>query len=245
MSSTVVLSDNSVPDGLSRTGHSHSQGQQGQMRHTVGVLGHQGLVRSDTSVVIDISGLGQTDDGVNQDVRLSLSGGSDGQFSVSSVHGVSGLESDNLSPCHLLEETSQFGRGVSQIDVVKVLRRLDGLDFTTDVEFLDELSLVGYSGVGRVVRAQDLFVFELEVGLEDVFDGQDGETSVISRVPKSDTGALGQAKLVDLFLGHIESDGHGEEVAVLQSQGVSDTAKENLLSVKRPKALSGSAAYLV
>jgi hypothetical protein len=175
--------------------------------------------------VIDVSGLGQTDYGVDQDVGLSLSGGSDGQLSVRSVHGVSGLESDNLSPCHFLEEASQFGRGVSQIDVVKVLGRLNGLNFTTDVEFLDELSLVGDSRVGGVICAEDLFVFELEVGLEDVFDGQDGEASVVSGVSKSDTDALGQAKLVDLFLGDIESNGHGEEVAILQSQGVSNAVQ--------------------
>lgn len=226
----VVLSNDSVPNSFSRTGHSHSQRQQGQVRHTVGVLGHQGLVRSDSSVVIDISGLGQPDDGVNQHVGLSLSGSSDGQLSVCSVHGVSGLESDNLSPSHLLEEASQLGRGVSQVDVVKVLGRLDGLDLSADVEFLDELSLVRDGGVGRVICAQDLFVFKLEVGLEDVFDGQDGETSVVSGVSKSDTAALGQAELVDLFLRNVESDGHGEEVAILQSQGVSDAERSRRVS---------------
>jgi hypothetical protein len=223
--STVVLSDDSVPDGFSRTGHSHGQGQQGQVRHTVGVLGHQSLVRSNTGVVVDISGLGQTDNRVDQDVGLSLSGRSDGQFSVGSVHGVSGLESDDLSPCHLLEEASQLGRGVSQIDVVKVLGRLNGLDFSADVEFLGVLALVRDSRVGGVICAQDLFVLELEVGLENVFNGQDGETSVVSGVSKSDTGALGQAKFIDLFLGDIERDGHGEEVAILQSQGVPNAVK--------------------
>ena len=221
---SVVLSDNGVPDGLSGTGHSHGQRQQSQVSHTVGVLGHQGLVRSNTGVVVHVSRLGETDDRVDQDVGLSLSGGSYSQLSVSSVHGVPGLEGDNLAPCHLLEEVSEFGRGVPQVDVVEVLRRLDGLDFTTDVVLLDVLSLISNGRVRRIVGAQDLLVLELEVGLVEVLDGQDGEASVVSRVAEGDSGALLEAELLDLLLRDIESDGHGEEVAVLESQGVSNAA---------------------
>lgn len=41
--------------------------------------------------MVNVSGLGESDDRVNEDVGLSVSGSSDGELSVGSVHGVSGL----------------------------------------------------------------------------------------------------------------------------------------------------------
>ena len=140
------------------------------------------------------------------------------------MHRVSRLEGDDLAPCHLLEEVPEFGRGVPQVDVVKVLRRLDSLYFTTDVVLLDVLALVGDGRVRRIVGAQDLLVLELEVGLVEVLDSQDGKASVVSRVAEGDSSALLETELLDLLLRDIESDGHGEEVAVLEAQGVPDAA---------------------
>ena len=65
MGGSVVLSDNGVPNGLSGTSHSHGQRQQCQVSHTVRVLGHQGLVGSNTGVMVHVSGLGETDDRVD------------------------------------------------------------------------------------------------------------------------------------------------------------------------------------
>ena len=85
------------------------------MSHTLRVGRHQSLVSSDSSVVVDISGLGQSDDRVNKDVGSSLSSSSDSELSVGSVHGVSGLESDNLSPCNLVEVGSELRGGVCSV----------------------------------------------------------------------------------------------------------------------------------
>jgi hypothetical protein len=65
---TVVFADNGMPDGLTRAGHSHGERKEGKMAKAVGVLLHDRLVNTDTSVVVDISGLGKTDDGVNKNV---------------------------------------------------------------------------------------------------------------------------------------------------------------------------------
>lgn len=153
---TKVLSDEGVPDSLPGTSHPHSEGQEGKMGHTLGIRGHESLVSSDSSVVVNISGLGKTDNGVDEDIGSSLTGSSNGKLSVGSVHRVSGLESDNLSPGELVEMGSELGGGVSEGNVVKVGRSLDSLDLTADVELLDIVAEVGDGRVGNVIRTQNL-----------------------------------------------------------------------------------------
>jgi hypothetical protein len=82
------------------------------MSHSLGVGRHEGLVSPDSGVVVNISRLGKTDNWVNEDVRSPLSSGSDSEFSVGSVHGVSGLERDDSPPRELVEMCSELGRGV-------------------------------------------------------------------------------------------------------------------------------------
>jgi hypothetical protein len=178
-----VFSDNSVPNGLSGSSHSHSQRKEGEVSHTFGVRGHERLVSSDTGVVVDISGLGKTDNGVDEDVGPSLTGGSDSKLSVGSVHGVSGLESNDLAPCELVEVVSELGGGVcvrqscdrferipltSESNIVEVLRGLDGLDVSTNVELLGLVVEVERGWVGDIVRAKNLLGLESLVGLVDI-----------------------------------------------------------------------------
>lgn len=154
---TKVLSDNGVPDSLPGTSHPHSEGQESKVGHTLGIRGHESLVSSDTSVVINISGLGKTDNGVDEDVCSSLTGSSDGELSVGTVHRVSGLESDNLAPGELVEVSSELGGSVSKGNVVKVSRSLDSLDLTADVKLLNVVAEVCDGRVGDVVSTHDLF----------------------------------------------------------------------------------------
>jgi hypothetical protein len=55
------------------------------------------------------------------------------------------------------------------------------------------------------------------VRLVDVVDGQDGEVAVITEVSQGDLLAGLQAKVVDLCLGHVQGDGHGEKDAILET----------------------------
>lgn len=57
-------------------------------------------------VVVDVSRLGETDDGVDEDVGLTISGGANGEFAMGSVHRVTSLERYDLAPCELLEVCS-------------------------------------------------------------------------------------------------------------------------------------------
>ena len=87
--SAVVLSDDRVPDGLSWATHSHGETEEAEDSHVVGVTGEQGLVDADASEVVDVAGFCEANHGVDKDVGLSGAGGTDCEFSMSSVHRVS------------------------------------------------------------------------------------------------------------------------------------------------------------
>lgn len=104
-----VLADDSVPDSLAGTSHAHRKREEGKVAHAVRVLGHDGLVDPHTGVVVDISRLREANDGVDEHVGLVLTGGADGELTVSPVHGVTGLEGDDLAPGDLVEVSTKLG----------------------------------------------------------------------------------------------------------------------------------------
>lgn len=139
MCSSVILPDDGVPDGFTRSTHAHGQRQQTQDSHSIGVTGEDGLVHTHTSEVVDISGLSETDDGVDQDIRLTGAGGANRQFTVSPVHRIStavsltilgsyygnrkripSLEGDNPGPAELVEVSAQLCGSVYTI-IVRIL----------------------------------------------------------------------------------------------------------------------------
>lgn len=109
---TVVLADNRVPNGLAGTAHTHGEGKETESGHTVGVAGEKGLVDTDTGEVIDITGLGETDDRVDKDIGLAGTGSADSELTMSTVHGVASLESDDLGPAKFVEVSAELSRGV-------------------------------------------------------------------------------------------------------------------------------------
>jgi hypothetical protein len=58
--------------------------------------------------MIDVTRFCKTDDWVNEDIGVSLTGRSDSEFSVSTVHRVTSLEGDDFSPCEFLEVRTQL-----------------------------------------------------------------------------------------------------------------------------------------
>lgn len=162
VSGTMVLPDDGVPDGLTGTTHTHGQGQETQDGHTVRVAGEESLVGTDTGEVVNVTGLGQTDNGVDEDVGLLGAGGTDGQLTVSSVHGVSGLEGDNSVPAELVEVNAQLCGSVAQSDIVVVGELVDGLDLSTNVE-LFSLGVEVLDGGVVLVTTKDKLGFLLPV----------------------------------------------------------------------------------
>ena len=112
MSRTVVLADDCMPDGFSWASHTHSQRQECQVTHPVGVLGHDSLVDSNSRIVVDVTGFCQPDDGVDENVGLAFARSSDSQFPMCTMHRIPSLESDDLTPSELVEMSAKFGGGI-------------------------------------------------------------------------------------------------------------------------------------
>ena len=211
----VVLADDGVPDGLAGASHTHGERQQGQYGHAVGVARHQGLVDAHAGKVVDVAGLGQPHDGVDQHVGLAGAGGAHRQLAVGAVHGVARLEGDDLLPAQLVEVQPQLGWRVAQTDVVVVLQPVNRLDPPAHVEGLGGVVEVGDGRMRLIaIGAEDRLGLPLLVRPVHVLDGDDGEIAVVSEVAQGHTCAGLDAGLVDCLLRDVEGDGDGEEVAV-------------------------------
>jgi hypothetical protein len=213
----VVLADDGVPDGLAGAAHAHGQGQQRKHGHAVGVAGHQRLVDADTGEVVNVAGLGEADDGVDEDIGLAGAGSADRQLTMGAVHGVARLERDDLLPAELVEVQTQFRGRIPQTDIVVVLQAVDGLELAADVELVGCVVQVLDRGMRLVVGAKDLGGLLDLVGAVDVLDGHDGEVAVVTEVAQRNARAGLHANLVDGCLRDIERDGHGKEVAIRET----------------------------
>jgi hypothetical protein len=209
-----VLADDGVPKSLSGSSHAHGKGEESEVGHTLRVRRHEGLVSPNTGEVVDVSGLGETDDGVDEDVGATLTSRSDRELTVSAVHGVTSLESDDLPPCDLVEVRAELGGGVSERDVVVVRRSLDRLDLAADVKLLGLLVEVRDSGVSAVVSAHDLGSLEGLVGSVNVVHGEDGEGSFVTGVTEGEAGSGPDVEDLNVLGGNVEGDWHGEEGAL-------------------------------
>lgn len=215
--STVVLSDNGVPEGLAGTTHSHGEGQKSESSHAVGVSGQESLVDTDTGEVVNVTGLGETNDGLDQNVGLLRAGGADRQLTMSSVHGVSGLESDDLLPAELVEVSAELRGSESEVEEIVVLETVDSLKLTTNVELLSGIKEILDTGVGVIIAAKDLLGLVDLVRSVDIFDSQDSKVSVVTEIAEGDASTSLDTKLVDLGLVNIEVDRHGEEGAISET----------------------------
>jgi len=112
MCGTMVLADDSVPDGLAGTAHAHGERQQAEDGHAVGVPRQQRLVDAHACEVVDVTGLGEADNRVNQHVGLAGAGRAHGELAVSTMHGVPGLEGDDFGPAKLVEMEAEFSGSI-------------------------------------------------------------------------------------------------------------------------------------
>ncbi|VUC36812.1 unnamed protein product [Clonostachys rosea] len=239
---TVVLADDGVPEGLTGTAHAHSEGKESESTHAVGVTGQESLVDTDTGEVVNVTGLGQADNGVNEDVGLLRASGTDGQLTVSAVHGVASLEGDDLLPAELVEVSAELSGGEAQLQEIIVLQTLDSLELATNIEFLGDVEEVLDTGVSIIITAKNLdglvgpsegardggarVMSSLLVGSVDILDGEDGQVAVISQIAKGDLGARLDAEVVNLLLIHVQRDRHTEEGAIGKAESL-DNARGN------------------
>lgn len=64
------------------------------------------------------------------------------------------------------------------------------------------------------------------VGAVDVVDGQDGQVAVITEVTQSDAATGLQLQSINLLLGDIEGNGHGEDIAIGKAAVLADTVEQ-------------------
>lgn len=70
VSGTEILSNDGMPHSLPWSGHAHSERQKGQVTHSIRVFLHDRFVYSDAGIMINIAGLGEADNGVNEDILI-------------------------------------------------------------------------------------------------------------------------------------------------------------------------------
>lgn len=69
------------------------------------------------------------------------------------------------------------------------------------------------------------------VRLVDVVDRDNGQMAVVTEITKSDAATRYDTDLVDLLLGDIEGNGHGEQGAVRKADVLDNTNSWNQISV--------------
>ena len=176
-----------------------------------GVLVEHRLVAAHAGEVVDVAGLGHADDGVDQQVRLRLVGGAEGQFLVRAVQRVAGLERHDLAPAELAEIGAQLVRGVAAGAEVVVHRLLDAGDRAAQIDRAGLVVQVVDRRMGDVVGAEDLLGLARLVGrpfVGDRHDREDHALVVAQRDVLAGFDAFGE------FLADVEGDRHRPERAV-------------------------------
>lgn len=64
----------------------------------------------------------------------------------------------------------------------------------------------------------------------DIVNGEDGQIAIVSEVSRGDAGAGLELAFIDNGLGHVQGDGHGEEVAVGETDIFANTEWSELPS---------------
>ena len=140
-----------VPDRLARAAHAHREVEERHGGRGAGILVEHRLVAAHAGEVVDVAGLGQAHDGVDQQVRLRLPRGAEGQLLMRAVEGVAGLERDDLAPAELAEVGAQLvGRVAAGAEIV-VHGRLDAGDRPAEIDRPGLVMQVGDGGVRAVV----------------------------------------------------------------------------------------------
>lgn len=108
----IIFADDSMPYCLTRPRHTHGKGEECEVSHAVRILGHDRRVDANASIMVHVTGFGETTNGVYEDIRLVLTRGTDSQLAVRPVHGIARLERDDLFPYKFLEVGTEFHWGV-------------------------------------------------------------------------------------------------------------------------------------
>ena len=165
MRAAEVLANNRVPDRLPRPAHPHRQRKQAHYRRVLGVVLLDRLVAANACVVVHVARLGHPDDRMDQQVRLQVFRGPEGQFLMRAVHGIACLKGNDLAPTCRFKSFTQVGRSHAGFNEVVVPGHLDALDRSAHIPRVGVIHEMRNGRVLLVGGAEDLLCFSLEVRL--------------------------------------------------------------------------------
>jgi hypothetical protein len=215
----VVLADQAVPDGLARAGHAHREVQKAHRRGGRGILVEHRLVAAHAGEMVDVARLGHADHGMDQQVRLRLARGAEGQFLVRAVQRVARLEGDDAAPAELAEIGAQLVRRVAAGAEIVMRRRLDAGDRPAEIDRARVVVQVVDRRMRDVVGAEDLLRLARLVRRPLVGDREDGEDHALGVAERD---VLAGFDRVGEGLGHVQRDRHRPERAIGQPHRVDD-----------------------
>lgn len=105
--------------------------------------------------------------------------------------------------------------------------KLDRLHFPADVELFYSFAEVGYRRMGDVIRSEDVDRFLDLIKGVNILDSEDGQCLIVARVEQSEADAGLQPEGINLLLGDIKGDWHGEQCAICESH-ILDHANQTL-----------------
>lgn len=192
---TEVLANDRVPDSLTRTTHAHGKREETEDGHTVRVAGKECLVDTDTGEMVNVSWLGKTDDWMNEDIGLARTSSANRQLTMSAVHWVAGLESNDAGPAQFVEVKAELSRSVFKVsvlvhskspgglltaesNVIVVLESVYSIELSTNVELASGLVEVLDSWV-LDITAEDLLGLLRPVYLLDQANLQVAESLLV------------------------------------------------------------------
>ena len=164
-----------MPERLLRSRHAHREVEQAQRGRLLRVVLEHVLVAAHARVVIDVARPRHADHGMQQQVGLALARRAEGELLVRAVHGVAGLEGDDLAPAKLAKPPAQLRRRVAQQLEVVVHRRLDAAQLPAHVDRARAMLQEVDARVVIVLRAEDATRLGGLVGLPAVADLHGGD----------------------------------------------------------------------
>lgn len=84
------------------------------------------------------------------------------------------------------------------------------------------------TGVAEADQERELSIEHSLVGAVDIVNGEDSQVAVVTEVTQGNTGTSLKLQGIDLLLGDIEGDRHGENIAISQTAVFTDTGEESV-----------------
>ncbi len=210
-----VLADQRVPQRLAWPAHAHGQRQQAEHGGVFRITLDEFLIAAHAGQIIDVAGFGHAHHRVDQQIGFGLTCGGKCQFLMRTMHGVAGLKRDHAMPAHFVEIGAQLGRRVAQVTAVVVMRQLNALQGTAQINRAAVMLEPCHRGVLVVLAAKHLLCLLHQIRFPDRFDGQHRQCHALAFTQGE---SVTNAESGSLFAADVQRDRHRPQGAIGQPQ---------------------------